>query len=100
MNENIPSYHKYSNSKKKKSHMNIRYSLALVPEMVFLCINGHVLNPWSLKSFESVIGQFIQMTEQLLNEADEVTLDWCQIQTNDLVVSNLVNHISLNAQFI
>lgn len=37
------------------------------------------------------------MTEQLLNEADEVTLDWCQIQTTDRVVSNLVNHISLNA---
>lgn len=30
---------------KKESHMNIPYSLALVPEMVFLCLNGHVLNP-------------------------------------------------------
>lgn len=77
--------------------MNVPYPLALVPEMVFLCIDWHVLNPWPLKSFESVIGHFIQMTTQLLKDADEVTLDWCQTQTNDLVVSNLVNHLSLNA---
>lgn len=34
---------------------------------------------------------------QLLNDADEVTMDWCQIQMSDLVVSNPVNHVSLNA---
>lgn len=36
------------------------------------------------------------MTIQLLNDVDEVIMNLCQIQTNDLVVSNPVNHVSLN----
>lgn len=36
---------------------------------------------------------------QLLNDADEVTMDLCQIQTNDLAVSNPVSHVSTNAYF-
>lgn len=63
----------------------------------FLHINICVLNPWSLKSLKLLICQFIQMTMQLLNDADEVTMDQCQIQTNDLVVNNPVNYVSLNA---
>lgn len=92
-----------------KSHMNIHvYPLTsilisslgvLVSEMVFPYINLHALNPQSLKSLESIISQFIQMTMQLLNDADEVTMDSCQIQTNDLVVSNAVNHVSLKCIF-
>lgn len=65
-----------------------------ISEMIFLHRDLLVLNPWSL---ELVICQFIQMTIQLLNDVDDVTMDLCQIQTNDLVVSNPVNHISLNA---
>jgi hypothetical protein len=36
---------------------------------------------------------------QLLNDAAEVTVDLCQIQTNDLVVSNPVSLVSTNAHF-
>lgn len=69
----------------------------IMSEMVFLHINICVLNPWPLKSLKLVICQFTQMTMQLLNDADEVTMDGCQIQTNDLVVSNPVNHVPRNA---
>lgn len=37
------------------------------------------------------------MTMQLLTDKDEVTMDSCQIQTSDLVVSSPVNHVPLNA---
>lgn len=47
----------------------------IVSEMVFLYINICVFNPSPLKSLKLVICQFIQMTMQLLNDADEVTMD-------------------------
>lgn len=80
-----------------KSHMNIHLHILIssfgvnVSEMVFLHINLLVLNPPSLKSLKLVICQLIQMTMQLLNDADEVTMNLCQIQIIDLVVSNPVS---------
>lgn len=52
----------------------------LIFDRGFLPVDLSVFNPGGLKWPDSIIGHFIQMTRQLFNAVDEVTMDRGQVQ--------------------